>query len=308
MKDLSIIIVAFNQGSMLRRCVESLIKFISKIDYEIIIVDNASKDIIISDFLPENYRIRLIKNKVNRGFGAANNLGFQNSEGKEILFLNDDTELIDNSLDDIYQYKITEGRNAVVGCQLLNSDLSNQESVMSFPSIINVFSESFFFYKIFKQNKVLNRYAQNNHLLTTSEKTDVVKGAFLLINRVDFEKIGGFDERFFFYYEETDLCKRFKDKTNGDVIFLPQYKIIHHGSASTGTISWFKFKHLALSKLLYFRLHFNFFEYSVLFFIHYFATILRGILNLIFFVLTFNKSYLIKSKFFIKQLTLIPKI
>ena len=147
--DVSIIIINFNQFTLLYNCLNTLEKFINYISYEIIVVDNNSTDGDIELITNEFENIKLIKNEKNEGFAKANNRGSEIAEGKYLLLLNNDVEFFQNSIKDIFDFMEKRESEQLVGCKLLNKDYSIQTSVQSFPTLLNVFGANFFLYKIY---------------------------------------------------------------------------------------------------------------------------------------------------------------
>jgi GT2 family glycosyltransferase len=226
-------------------------------------VDNASTEGDIEEITSKYSQVILLRNKKNIGFGAANNVGLKHAAGKYILLLNNDTEILDESLERIINYYEEQKERIFIGCKLLNTDGSRQESVYSFENILNSFSENFFLYKIFPKSKLLNRFYLNHFNITIPIEVDVIKGAFIFCSKDDIEKLNGFDPKFFFYAEETDLCYRFK-QDGGKIIYFPQAEIIHHGGASTESQPWFKYKNQSIAKIQFFQKHYSGAKFLVL--------------------------------------------
>ncbi len=136
---LSIIIVSWNVRDLLQKCLESIFKYTQNIDFEVIVVDNASKDgsvMMVEEKFP---KVELIANQKNLGFAKANNQGIDKAQGKYILVLNGDTELIDSSLEKLVDLMEENKEWPILGCKLLNSDKSLQESVRRFPKFFDQF-------------------------------------------------------------------------------------------------------------------------------------------------------------------------
>ncbi|MEW6005109.1 MAG: glycosyltransferase family 2 protein [Stygiobacter sp.] len=304
--DVSIVIINYNSTDYLLKCLDSIFRFTKEISFEVIIVDNASKVFDEKYILSKYHGIRIIKNEQNVGFAKANNQGFNLANGKYTLFLNNDTILIENTIKNVFDFAEKYNHDVFVGCQLLNSDYSKQESVVEFPNVWNGFTENFFLYKIFPQSKIFNKYYQNEIELTNPTEVDVIKGAFMFCSSESIRKLNGFDERFFFYSEETDLCFRFK-KNGGEIYFLPKEKLIHFGGVSTDNSLWFKFKNQTIGKIQFYQKHFNGFRFIAVLVIHFCGLFLRGILFSIIGLLTFNKSVFLKGFYFFKQLFVYPK-
>ncbi|MEX2189099.1 MAG: glycosyltransferase family 2 protein [Bacteroidota bacterium] len=252
--DLSIIIVSFNTRELLRTCLDSLRAHPSSLVWEIVVVDNGSSDG-SADLVEQTYRdVRLIRNSANLGFAAANNIGIRNSTGKYVLLLNSDTEMPASACDDVVRFLKSRGEIGLAGCTLRNPDGSLQPSVRSFPSVINLISESFFLYRIFPRSSLFGRYYMTNFDYSKPGQVDWVMGAFLMIHRGVFETIGLLDERFFMFGEEADLCYRAK-QAGMATWFFPGVNVVHHWGSSSKNgyqrVLWTKG-----SQLLYFQKHF----------------------------------------------------
>nr|MCU0344129.1 glycosyltransferase [Ignavibacterium sp.] len=156
--DVSIIIVNYNSTEFLKDCLDSIEKFTTGINFEIIVIDNNSMTGDFDELLKYHDKITLIKNNVNRGFGAANNQGVKAAKGKYVLMLNNDTILFENSVKKVFDFdESLEGEN-IIGCKLLNEDKSVQKSVYDFPIFLNVFTSNFFLYLLFPKSKYFNKY------------------------------------------------------------------------------------------------------------------------------------------------------
>ncbi|MCW9098175.1 MAG: glycosyltransferase, partial [Ignavibacteriaceae bacterium] len=142
--DVSVIIVNYNSTVLLKNCLNSVNEFTKELNYEIIVVDNNSVEGDIEKQLKNCDRIKLIKNDINKGFGAANNQGVKISKGKYVLFLNNDTVLFENSIKKVFEYAESVNEKCIIGCKLLNEDRSLQKSVYDFPTLLNVFTSNFF--------------------------------------------------------------------------------------------------------------------------------------------------------------------
>jgi GT2 family glycosyltransferase len=304
--DVSVIIVNYNSTVLLKNCLNSIYEFTKEINYEIIVVDNYSMGGDIEEQLKNYERIKLIKNDVNRGFGTANNQGAENAKGKYLLFLNNDTILFENTIKKIFDFAEASEENNIIGCKLLNEDRSIQKSVFDFPSLLNVFTSNFFLYLLFPRSQYFNKYHLMNKGINKIKKVDVVTGAFLFLERNTFESLNGFDERFFFYMEETDLCIRHR-KNHGRVIYYPETAIIHLKGKSAKGESWFKNKYQSLSTIKYFQKHFSRIPYLLAIVFHYAGLLLRVPLFILGGIITFKKNLIKRGFFYIRLMFIYPK-
>jgi hypothetical protein len=233
---LSIIIPSFNTQDLLEVCLNSIVKFTKNCQYEIIIIDNASSYDVqkqINNFkIKTKTRVILIKNSSNLGFAKACNQGIKTSCGEFILFLNSDTKLVDNSLQKSLNFLNNNQNFDILGCQLLNSNKTIQPSAGFFPKLRQIFLMMFFIDDIPLINRLINPYHQNRiSFYKKTQKVDWVTGAFLFARADVLKKINGFDEDYFMYAEEVDLCFRAK-KSGFEVVYYPGAKIIHLKEAS----------------------------------------------------------------------------
>ncbi len=230
--DLSIIIVNWNSAKYIRKCLLSIIEKSPNENYEIIVVDNGSYDDcckIIENEFPE---VRFVQSKENMGFAKANNLGYRYSSGKNILFLNPDTEIIGSAIKAMYNCLNSLNDAGAVGCKLLNTDLSIQTScIQPFPTIINQLLDTELLKKIFPNYKLWGikpLYSTGGFPVSV----DVISGACIMVKKEIFDNIGHFSTDYHMYTEDIDLC--YKIKLEGyKNYYLGSEEIIHHGGGST---------------------------------------------------------------------------
>ena len=228
--QVSIIIVNYNCEEHTCNCIDSIYKHVTNLNFEIIVVDNASSTV---NILLERYpEIKLIVNKENLGFGSANNIGVRQASGNYIFFLNPDTILLNDAVSLFYEFLKNKSNDvACCGGNLVNADGSPNISYGNFPSVLQQFSDIGFriFYKRFySENLSLGQYCYFRNI----KKVSYLSGSAFFIKKQLFESIGGFDEHFFMYYEETDLFLRL-EKAGYKSYILPDVKIIHLESVTT---------------------------------------------------------------------------
>jgi GT2 family glycosyltransferase len=303
--DVSIVIINYNSTPLLKNCLDTVEKFTSGINYEIIVVDNNSMTGNVDELLKIHDRITLIINDVNRGFGAANNQGVEVAKGKYVLLLNNDTILFENTIKKVFDFAETLEGNEIIGCKLLNEDKSVQKSVYNFPNLLNVFTSNFFLYLLFPKSKYFNKYHLMNKGISRITEVDVVTGAFIFISLKRFEELGGFDERFFFYMEDTDLCYRHRN-VGGKVIYLPDTSIVHLKGKSAGSESLFKNKYQSISTVKFFQKHFFGVEFLLMLFFHYFGLLLRIPLFILGGMFTLNKNLVMRGFYHLRLIFLYP--
>lgn len=304
--DVSVAIVNYNSFRLLDECLDSLFFYNKEITLEVIVVDNNSTEGDVEAVTSKYPLVKLIKNDKNVGFAAANNLALMMVRSKYTLFLNNDTVFKNNVIEKVFAFAETITTPVFVGCQLLNADKSKQESVVEFPNLWNTITENFFLYKVFKRYRFFNKYYQNYRNYDEPVEADVIRGAFMFCPTKELLELNGFDDRFFFYSEETDLCYRFK-KSGRKTFFLPDIKIIHYGGEGTDKNLWFKYKNQATGKIQFYQKHFSGLYFFAVLSVHYIGLLLRGILFSIAGLLTFNKNRIIKGYYFFRQLLIYPK-
>ena len=303
--DVSIITVNYNSTELLKNCLESIEKFTQGISFEIIVVDNNSMTRDIEGLQQDCNGLTLIKNKVNEGFGTANNQGVKVAKGKYVLLLNNDTIFFENSIKKVFDFAESSEGNEIISCKLLNEDKSTQKSVYDFPTLLNVLTSNLFLYLLFPNSKYFNKYHLMNKGINRITEVDVVTGAFLFMHRKVFEGLGGFDERFFFYMDDTDLCYRHK-KNNSKVIFFPETSIIHLKGKSAKGESWFKNKYQSLSTIKFFQKHFVGLKFFLALIIHYVGLLIRIPLFILGGILMMNKDLVARGFYYCRLIFIYP--
>ncbi len=220
--SVSIILVNYNGAEILPDCLNSLEKFIDLPSYEIIVVDNASSDGSVELIIEKFPQVRLLRQTKNRGFGAGNNAGVKLANGEFLFFLNTDTVLTSNILPHLIGLMQADQKIGIIGPKLLNSDGSLQISVSPALGIKGEY-----------QARKMHRYYVNNSEQVLIEQrfqeiqeVDIVVGAAFLIRSSLFHQLGGFDENFFMYFEESDLCQRAQNQ-GYKIIYTPLVSLVH---------------------------------------------------------------------------------
>ena len=241
--DLSIIIVSFNTKDLLEICLSSVFKFLKGINFEVIVVDNASAD--GSAQVAKSFsKVQVIENRKNLGFGVANNQGAKISKGEWLFFFNSDAYLVDNSLPKLIATLDKDSKIGAAGPLILNEDRTIQQSVGFFPNLPQIFYWMSFIDDL-PGGEMLRPYhvdhdrfylAEASSAYAKDQKVDWITGAAMLVRREVFEKVGGFDKKIFLYGEDVDLCYKIK-RTGFEIIFTPVAKIVHLGRGSSERIN-----------------------------------------------------------------------
>lgn len=260
--DVSIVIVNWNTKELLRDCLNSIYEQAGEIDYEIIVVDNASTDG-SAEMVKRNFpHVTLIENSENRGYAAGVNQGVAVAKGRYVLVLNSDTIVCDNAIEKTMQYADKHPEAAVVGCQVWEDSDTVQMTCFRFPSVLNLFLDMLALSRIFKKNRFFGRAGMWWWLRDSEREVDVVSGMFMLVRHRAVDEVGLMDELYFLLCEETDWCYRFS-KAGWKRIFWPGAKIIHvdGGSQSRKKANLKMMVQFQKSILIFFRKHYSLIEY-----------------------------------------------
>lgn len=230
--DISIIIINWNTKELLLGCLESIEKEGSECSLEVVVVDNGSVDGSV-EAARENYpRVKLIQNGRNLGFAKANNIGIEASTGRYVCLVNSDVKVMPACFAKLVDYMDTNNSIGIIGPKILWPDMSLQDSCRRFPNLWNNLCEILYLNKLFPKLEVFG----GEHMIFFPHdrmiKVDGLVGCFLMIRRSALTEVGLFDERFFIYSEEIDLCKRFR-KSGWEIVFYPDAQAIHYGRASS---------------------------------------------------------------------------
>jgi GT2 family glycosyltransferase/glycosyltransferase involved in cell wall biosynthesis len=226
---LSAVIVSYNTRQMTLECLRRLMPELQGLDHEVWLVDNASTDGTADDVGQHFPHVKLIRNAVNRGFGAANNQAIREAAGEYVLLLNTDAFVKPGAVRALLDFATSRPDTAVVGPKLLNRDGSLQLSCYRFPSPRRAACEHLLLTAAFPNHAGVGDYRAWPH--DRARDVDFVTGACMLVRRSAIRQVGLFDESFFFYGEETDWCRRFRS-AGWKVAFTPAAQVVHYGGAS----------------------------------------------------------------------------
>ncbi len=252
--ELSIIIVSWNTCDILCDCLKSVFQQTKEIDFEVIVVDNASTDGSAEMVKKDFPQVTLIENSENRGFAAGNNQGMAIAEGRYVLLLNSDTIVLGSAIAKTVSFVDAHLDAGVVGCRVLNPDRTLQPTCFMLPSILNMLLSTTYLYKLFPKNKFFGRERMTWWNRDNVREVDVVDGCFMLVRREAIDEVGVMDEQFFVYGEETDWCCRFK-RAGWKVLFTPGAEIIHLHAASSKQVRPAMTLQLRGSILLFLKKH-----------------------------------------------------
>ncbi len=219
----SFIIVNYNSEALLKKCIRSIFTHVKNLLYEIIVVDNASTDESPKIVETEYPSIHLIKNRENVGYASAINQGIEVSRAPYLVIMNNDIELLSNKLEMMFSIMEDNTKIGILGPAFVNADGSAQKSYFRFPSLFSRIGV------LTSANKLYNRYSSTLHSASQELfEVDYVLGALMMVRKSALEAAGAFDERYFLYHEEMDLCYRFKHE-GWKICSYRDAAVLHHG-------------------------------------------------------------------------------
>lgn len=255
MLDLSFVVVSWNAKQYLVECLKSIETEAASFRYEIIVVDNGSSDGTIENLQANFPGVILICNGENLGFAKANNIGINKCKGKYICLINSDVKLLQECICSMVQYINAHPSIGILGPRIFNSDHTKQNSCKYFPTLLSEFFRAVALDAIFKNTRfnVVFKPHSSPDVITS---VDVLSGCFWMVRKEAFDEAGLFDERFFIYAEDKDLCKRFKEK-GWKIVYNPNAQAIHYGGASSANAPIRFYIEMQLANLQYWEKHFN---------------------------------------------------
>jgi N-acetylglucosaminyl-diphospho-decaprenol L-rhamnosyltransferase len=223
--EVSTIVVSYNALPWIEQALESVP------GTELVVVDHGSGDGTLGR-VRERFPEAIVVEQENKGFGAGNNAGMQAASGRWYLLLNSDAWLEPGALEALVEFGDAHPDAAVVGPRLLNPDRSLQRSVRGFPSVWRIATEYLFLRKLAPRSRALNAFYVGGFDHDTAREAEFLMGSVLLVRPEAVEAVGGFDERYFMFSEETDWCYRFRE-AGWKVWFFPGAEAVHVGGATT---------------------------------------------------------------------------
>lgn len=270
MKDVSFIIVSWNAKKYLVECLSSIRDDARGVDHEVLVVDNASTDgsqEAVKALFPE---ARLIGRSTNTGFAAANNTGIRESKGRYIFLVNSDINIIPGCIWRVVRYLDKNRGAGLVGPRVLNADGTLQLSCRRAPSLGRNLLAALGFESIRKDLLY--------HPHDRTREVDVLSGCFLAARREAVEEAGLLDERFFFYAEDKDWCKRLK-AAGWKIIYLPEAEVVHYGGKSSANAPLRYYIEMHRANLRYWAKHHGGLKYAYLAIaaLHQAVRVVRGV-------------------------------
>jgi GT2 family glycosyltransferase len=228
-----------------------------ELSIEVFVVDNNSSDGSIDFLEPIFPNVKFIRSPENLGFPKANNIAIRQSKGKYLLILNPDTILSENTLTKMYNFMLKNPNIGISGCKVLNADGSFQLACRrGFPTPWASFCKLFGLQALFSKSKLFAQYNQTFRPFDETYKIDAVIGAFMFCDTNLIKEIGGFDETYFMYGEDLDLCRQVQLRGR-DVVYYHETSIIHFKGESTRRSSIDEIKHLYEAMEIFSRKYFS---------------------------------------------------
>jgi len=222
MNQFSAVIVTFNNERTVKKCLESVIKF--EPEAEIIVIDNSSSDLTVKIVQSFKGRVILIESDKNLGFARANNIGVQKASKESVIILNPDTEILNSgALQQLVDVLFENPEFGIIGPKLIHADGNIQKSVRNLPNSYRAFKEYFLGIK-----NEYDFYIPETQILCEVES---IVGACIAIKKELFERVRGFDEKYFLYFEDLDLCKKVR-KMGFKIGYNPSVEVKHYEGVS----------------------------------------------------------------------------
>lgn len=253
--DISITICSWNTRPDLEVCLRSLDEVRSEANFEVVVVENASDDgsrEMVESLFPW---VRLLLPGENLGFGKGHNLAFKESKGNYLMALNSDTIVHAGAIARVVDFMRKNSDVGIVGAKLLNPDGSLQMSCRRFPTPAAAVFRNTPLGRLFPKNRFTRDYLMTNWEHNAVRDVDWVSGASLTISRELYEKIGGFDEQFFMYLEDVDLCYR-AHEAGYRVVYVPDAVITHAIGRSTDRVANIMIRQFHKSMMLFYKKHY----------------------------------------------------
>jgi len=250
--DVSVVILTYNTQDLALDCIESVVNASDGLNVEIIVTDNGSTDGTVEAIRQKFPNVVLIENKKNLGFSGGNNRGIEVSRGRHILVLNPDTIVRKEALKLTMEYADSHPECGMVGCRVLNPDGTVQKSWFAEWTLFQAIWEAFGLQLIAPLSRIDGRLTFSRLVPDHPVAVDRLLGCFMWMRREAVDKVGLFDERFFLYCEEEDLCRRIRDH-GLQVHFYPTPEIAHLGGQTTRDINDFSRVQTNISKALWMK-------------------------------------------------------
>ena len=230
---LSVVIICWNDSKVILNCLESIYAETSAIEFEVIVSDNGSTDGSLALIRERHPKMRIVENGANLGFAAGNNVGIRVAQGEYVLILNPDTIIRDRALEKLVGYADCHPEAGAFGCRVLNPDGSFQNPARPSPTILGYFIAALNLRWLGYISKTFASDIYPGWDGHTEREIGFQSGCCVMFRGDLLKRLGGFDERFFYHFEESDLCYRIW-KSGFSILFCPDAEITHLGGQSVG--------------------------------------------------------------------------
>ncbi len=228
---LSIVIICWNDLKVIADCLRSIVERTHSTDFEIIISDNGSTDGSIEFVRTQFPDVQVIRNGTNLGFARGNNVGILASKGEYVLILNPDTYVHEGALDQWIEFADRHPKAGAFGCRVLNPDGSYQKSARPFPTVRGELIAALYLRSLAHLSDLFASDMYVGWKGDTEREIDWQSGCCVMVRGALLKQLGGFDERFFYHYEEVDLCRRVWN-AGYPILYTPMASITHLGGQS----------------------------------------------------------------------------
>jgi GT2 family glycosyltransferase len=230
---LSIVIICWNDLKVIANCLKSIFEETKDITFEVIVSDNGSSDSSL-DYIRKTFSaVRIVENGANLGFAKGNNAGIRVARGKYILILNPDTIILDRALEKLAAFAEQHPEAGAFGCRVLNPDGSFQNSARPIPTMTGALVSALNARWLARVSPLFTSDLYFNWDGCDERKIGFQSGCCIMFRGDLLKRLGGFDERFFYHFEETDLCYRIW-RADSSIIYYPNAQITHLGGQSVG--------------------------------------------------------------------------
>lgn len=254
MSKISVIIISWNARDYLRDCLVSLRETKNPLVREVIVVDNASRDgspEMVAVHFPE---VTLIRSNENLGFARANNLAIKQASGDLLALINSDVVVHSACLEQLAGFLDSHREVGLVGPRITGGDGLLQRSCRRLPSVWNLTCSVLALDRMFPRNPLFSGFEFRHWDYDRLGEVEVLSGCFWVARKTAVEQVGGLDERFFFYAEDIDWCKRFRD-AGWKIMFVPQATATHFGGGSSSNAPLRYSIEMLRANLIYWRKH-----------------------------------------------------
>lgn len=239
--DISIVIVNYKSKGLTLNCIKSIEEaHFGHLEHETIVVDNNSGDQITEILAWQHPGVIFVQSLVNRGMGGGNNIGIKRARGKYIVVMNPDTLALRDTFTQLYDFMENNPRVGIVGPKQFNPDRTVQESRYRYPKVLTLLYRRTFLGRLSFAQKAIKDFLMDDVSKETPHEVDWLLGSCLFIRAQALKEVGFFDERFFLYFEDTDLCRRFSEK-KWKVMYYPLAQIIHNHNRASAHNPWYTF-------------------------------------------------------------------